>query len=496
VIADATGVPDLYAHMGPTLRRLVPWGERPASALRGRARLLVTAWVLVIVPILLSFLLSVVLLLPRLLASTWASGSVVASELSAHASSGDVVPLLVDVLRVFGLALPLLGASYIAWRLARGAVRRAATWSGGRPARRAVVLALGLVVAGLLVWAWWPDGQYEPIRASDRGSLLDAHELVASSAPSPAATSQAEGADEQPAPVEIPPGTYVGVTLIPQDDSGGEAPVVTVITDPTGDDPPIIIASPPSSGGDASGDAPPTTTATAFTFAMPDAPGEGDSQALAVNRTDGGITYDIVYSLVTVRDGEDVDQRNEAYAFANCNACTTVAVSFQVVLVVGESQTIAPINIAEALNGNCPYCVTAAIAQQIVISIGSEPSDELIAQLRTELERLDALAALGTSVTPTYVVDTVMQVQQGVNQVLADAGLLEGVDDPAGAPPTDGSLEEPTAEETTAPGETSAGASTTDAGTADASSTDPATTDPTATDGTGDPSTATSTSTP
>jgi putative peptide zinc metalloprotease protein len=296
--------------------------------------------------------------------------------------------------------------------------------------------------------------------------------------------------------VEVTPGTYVGVTLIPQDDSGGEAPVVTVITDPTGDDPPIIIASPPSSGGDASGDAPPTTTATAFTFAMPDAPGEGDSQALAVNRTDGGITYDIVYSLVTVRDGEDVDQRNEAYAFANCNACTTVAVSFQVVLVVGESQTIAPINIAEALNGNCPYCVTAAIAQQIVISIGSEPSDELIAQLRTELERLDALDALGTSVTPTYVVDTVMQVQQGVNQVLADAGLLEGVDDPAGATPTDGSIEEPTAVETTAPGETSGGASTTDAGTADASSTDPATTDPTATDGTGDPSTATSTSTP
>ena len=25
ILSDATGVPDLYAHMGPTLRRLLPW---------------------------------------------------------------------------------------------------------------------------------------------------------------------------------------------------------------------------------------------------------------------------------------------------------------------------------------------------------------------------------------------------------------------------------------------------------------------------------------
>src|SRR5438309_399875 len=49
ILADATGVPDLYAHIGPTLRRLVPWHRTEPSALKGRARALVTAWVLIVV---------------------------------------------------------------------------------------------------------------------------------------------------------------------------------------------------------------------------------------------------------------------------------------------------------------------------------------------------------------------------------------------------------------------------------------------------------------
>ena len=46
ILADATGVPDLYAHIGPTLKRLLPWKKHEPSALHGRARALVTIWVL------------------------------------------------------------------------------------------------------------------------------------------------------------------------------------------------------------------------------------------------------------------------------------------------------------------------------------------------------------------------------------------------------------------------------------------------------------------
>jgi putative peptide zinc metalloprotease protein len=35
VLSDATGVPDLYAHMGPTLKRLLPWKRHEPSALTG-----------------------------------------------------------------------------------------------------------------------------------------------------------------------------------------------------------------------------------------------------------------------------------------------------------------------------------------------------------------------------------------------------------------------------------------------------------------------------
>src|SRR5690242_4023847 len=81
ILSDATGVPDLYAHIGPTLRRLVPGKRREPSALTGRARLIVTAWVLVIVPILVTMSLSAILLFPKLAASTWESGSRLASAL-------------------------------------------------------------------------------------------------------------------------------------------------------------------------------------------------------------------------------------------------------------------------------------------------------------------------------------------------------------------------------------------------------------------------------
>ena len=35
ILSDATGVPDLYAHMGPTLKRLLPWKRTRAVRAEG-----------------------------------------------------------------------------------------------------------------------------------------------------------------------------------------------------------------------------------------------------------------------------------------------------------------------------------------------------------------------------------------------------------------------------------------------------------------------------
>src|SRR5262249_53319077 len=84
----------------------------------------------------------------------------------------------------------------------------------------------------------------------------------------------------------------------------------------------------------------PTTPvqATAFPFDMASSITTGPhTRAVAVNGTNGGVLYAVAYSLVTVRDGSPVTDTNSALALAHCQHCTTVAVSFQVVLVVGQS---------------------------------------------------------------------------------------------------------------------------------------------------------------
>jgi putative peptide zinc metalloprotease protein len=334
------------------------------------------------------------------------------------------------VIRLAGLALPLLGTVLIARRIVFGTGRRALHWSEGSVARRGLVVALAAGLAALALWAWWPRDQYHPIRANERGTI---RQLVAApaSAPTPLATKAAAAA-----PV-VKPGTHLAYALIPDGGATKDQPAVFVITDPSGGAPVVIATDAAPDPTDTSPT--PTTTATAFDFDLPDAPREGDSQALAVNRDDGTVKYSIAYSLVTVSDGEDVTNENGAYAFANCQACASIAVSFQVVLVVGQSDYIAPINIAEALNGNCPQCVTAAIAHQIVVTVSEAPSEELLQQLQAELTKLDAIDDLGADTSLDAINQQVTAVQTAIHTILQDSGITPQQEEQqaADATPTD-----------------------------------------------------------
>jgi putative peptide zinc metalloprotease protein len=444
VLSDATGVPDLYAHVGPTLRRLLPWHRREPSALKGKARLLVTAWVLVIVPVLASMAFGAILLFPKLAASTYESGSHVVSAIPGQADDGDVLGLLASVARLLALALPIAGVTMLVSRLVRGTGRRAWRWSEGRPARRAlVVIGAGALVA-LLAWAWWPSGQYRAIRASDRGTLVSAIQGV--TAPTSVVRPMETGAVSPAAAAAVPrlaPGRHLAVALIPRGGPTEEHPALFVINAGEKNKTPTILVSTkapdagsaptmadPAAGptGATGATSVPATTATAATravatqlpFTLPDKPRPGDSQALAVNTTDGGIVYDVAYSLVTVSGGAPVRNENSAYALASCNACTTLAVSFQLVLIVGQTDSIAPINVAEALNLKCPACITTAIAKQIVISVRSAPSEELTQRLLSELKKLDAIDP-GDS--PADVLAQVNGIADEIQRELDDSGI-------------------------------------------------------------------------
>lgn len=97
----------------------------------------------------------------------------------------------------------------------------------------------------------------------------------------------------------------------------------------------------------------------------------GDTSAVAVNTKDGSTLFRFAFSIKQIM-GEVVDQSNAAVAYANCEECTTVAISVQVLLVSGSPDEVTPTNLAVALNEDCTECQTLAAAYQFVFGNGEE----------------------------------------------------------------------------------------------------------------------------
>lgn len=386
ILSDLTGVPDLFAHLGPTLSGLLPWNWRRPSPLTGKARVIVTTWVLVVVPILVSMLVTAVLLLPRLIATAWVSGQRRAQEL--RAGVGDLDPLLVgaSLLQLFALVLPVLGTLMLLALLLRRAGSTVLRWTDGRPFWRGVAGGAVLVLIAALVATWWPNGQYRPVRGDERGSLLDLAVM------------------EQPLQVR-PVSSETVLALVPR---GGPTP-----------DRPTVLLRRTADGLQALEVGPDGSTARAFPFALPDAPGLDTNQSLAVNDQDGSVVYDIAVSLLTIQDRASIPT-NEAYGLASCTDCSTLSVAFQVVLLVGET-AVAPVNTAVAANADCVRCTTFALARQLVLTLSALPDDAI----RADLERALASARDVSGLSPEDILRTIGEVERTIVTTLVDAGLLD-----------------------------------------------------------------------
>jgi len=101
------------------------------------------------------------------------------------------------------------------------------------------------------------------------------------------------------------------------------------------------------------------------------------------------------------------------------------------VLVVGRSDTVMPINVAEALNVNCPQCLTVAIAKQIVVTLQSVPSAELLAKLTAALAKLNAI---DESDSPADVLGLVNAVTDEINKALEESGQVAPTPTPTPTP--------------------------------------------------------------
>lgn len=364
VLADVTGVPDLFHHIGPILRSLLPGkGRQQATQLKLWVRVLVTVWVLLVVPVMLLTGLLAIVAFPRLVATAWHAMHVQWHALVAEFGAGHVLAGGTKVLALLAVLVPVVGISYMMVRLVRRTARSTMRRTDGHPVKRALAGLLAFVLAGLLFFAWWPRGNYRPIQANEGGTIGDAISATWTGrlgGAAPAAGTLSEGstvsadtvwASELPVPTRAHPA--LSLVLVPRDSSA------------------------------------PTWV---FPFNRPAAPGPGDNQSMAVVTKDGATVYDVAFALVWV-NSDTVLNKNEAYAFASCAGCTAVAVSFQVVLVIGHASVAAPQNVAAAVSYNCLKCVADALAVQLVLTLPERPTGPVAAALESLWQEIATFGA-------------------------------------------------------------------------------------------------------
>lgn len=127
VVSDLAGVPDLFRYVRPVLCGLAP-GRAPAPVLkrlRPGPRIVVTAWVLVTIP-LLSFCAAALLIrLPNLLVAGGEAATLHAAALARAVHSGSPLHTALSGLQLVFLAVPLAGLGIVAAGAARWAGRMA-----------------------------------------------------------------------------------------------------------------------------------------------------------------------------------------------------------------------------------------------------------------------------------------------------------------------------------------------------------------------------------
>ena len=216
IVADLTGVPDLFSRLKPILVSSLPWRkpDPKVKELKLWARIVVTVWVLLVIPLLLGQLLLLLLHAPRIFATAWTSLGEKTDALSKAFGEGDFVGVASGAFQSVILVLPLIGITLTFLRLGGRGGRRLWRATEGKPVGRlAAGVGMAAIVGGL-AYTWLPNGDYEPIRKGEKGTLTEGIAAVAQ-APSgrPSLVSAQRAADE--GRLEVPPGERAPVTTVP-----------------------------------------------------------------------------------------------------------------------------------------------------------------------------------------------------------------------------------------------------------------------------------------
>jgi putative peptide zinc metalloprotease protein len=150
-----------------------------------------------------------------------------------------------------------------------------------------------------------------------------------------------------------------------------------------------------------------------------------ENTATAVIEQDAGRSFDFAWDLHKYNGDADVRHLNSATARARCVGCRATAIAFQVVIAVGSPTTVAPVNLAEAINLECTECVVVAEARQFVRVVPdpvqlTDTGRAVLNDVRVDLAALETQDAL-----PLDQLHQAVEAQEArVRQVLQDELVL------------------------------------------------------------------------
>src|SRR5438067_1161014 len=158
VVADITGVPDLFGRIKPILTHLVlrrP-ADRRVTELKPWVRRVVTGWVLVTVPFVLYIYLMLIVHAPRIFGTAWVSISTLAAQTARAVGHGDFLTAVLAALQILLLGVPIVGL--VASFAMSGRQLSAYVWKNteGRPLRRSLALCIAAMAGALLLLSWIP----------------------------------------------------------------------------------------------------------------------------------------------------------------------------------------------------------------------------------------------------------------------------------------------------------------------------------------------------
>ena len=181
IVSDLTGVPDMFARIRPTLASLLPWNHTSerVTELKPWVRVVVTAYVFTVVPLLLLMFGLMLVNAPRIFSTAYDSFFVQYHKVQHAFDGGSSLNGVIGILQMLILILPALGIAATCWMVFKRV--SGAVWSRteGRPAVRAVYGLATATAAAVLGYVWWPNGDYRPIQRSERGTLTGAVQQLA-----------------------------------------------------------------------------------------------------------------------------------------------------------------------------------------------------------------------------------------------------------------------------------------------------------------------------